>query len=188
MIQRTKKTEIVIGDKLVNENNINSKKKKKAKELINEFVGGSKLVNENNIVINIPEPVKKKRKRKPKLTPLTQLNQEEPKKISDIAKINYQETLNKYQAGTYPKFPMPNIATIKTDADLNKITNLMKLQMNETPLPVDSFSGTRTNISPPQTQPTTPIAPVPVVPLIPEIFSQLFKNFYLLLYNRNDNC
>ena len=63
MIQRTKKTEIIIGDKLVNENNINSKKKKKAKELINEFVGGSKLVNENNIVINIPEPVKKKRKR-----------------------------------------------------------------------------------------------------------------------------
>ena len=68
MIQRSKKpirTEVVLGSKLVNENNINTKPKKK--KPINEFVGGSKLVNENNIVINIPVPnVKKKRKKKTK--------------------------------------------------------------------------------------------------------------------------
>jgi len=165
MIERNKKTtEITMGDKLVNKNNINSKKKKKENSLLNEFVGGNKLINENNIIIQMPEEaVKKKRKKKQKkgITQAGEIQQGE-KKISDIAKINYQETLNKFQAGNYPKFPMPDITTIKTDADLNKITNMMKLQMNETPLPIDNL-GTRTNISSPIAPPiTTPPIPSPI--------------------------
>jgi hypothetical protein len=161
MIERNKKTtEITMGDKLVNKNNINSKKKKKDNSLLNEFVGGNKLINENNIIIKMPEEtVKKKRKKKQKkgIAQAGEIQQGE-KKISDIAKINYQETLNKFEAGNYPKFPMPDISTIKTDADLNKITNMMKLQMNETPIPIDNLVGTRTNIS-------SPIAPIPVAPI-----------------------
>ena len=75
MIQRSRKpvkAEVVLGSKLVNENNINTKPKKK--KPINEFVGGSKLVNENNIIINMPEPVKKKRKKKTKNASRTRRN------------------------------------------------------------------------------------------------------------------
>ena len=78
MIQRSKKP---IDKEIV----VTTKPKKKVK-LLNEFVGGNKLtnklVNENNIVINIPEPVvKKKRKKKPKIS------DESKKKISETLKV-----------------------------------------------------------------------------------------------------
>ena len=76
MIQRIKKQEV---------KKISPKPKQKNEPMISNHVklvtGSNKLVNENNITITMPQPIiKKKRKKKPK--------------ISDEAKKNYQETLN----------------------------------------------------------------------------------------------
>jgi hypothetical protein len=145
MIQRSKKpvkTEIILGSKLVNENIINTKPKKK--KPINEFVGGSKLVNENNIIINMPEPVKKKRKKKPK-------TQAEPEEISDEAKRNFQETASQYARGAYPPIPdSVDISTIKTTSALNSFTNSLRTIMGLPPVvPITST-----------TSPTVPVVPV----------------------------
>ena len=145
MIQRSRKpvkAEVVLGSKLVNENNINTKPKKK--KPINEFVGGSKLVNENNIIINMPEPVKKKRKKKPKM-------QAEPEGISDEAKRNFQETSSQYARGTYPPIPDSiDISKIKTTSALNAFTNTLRTTMGLPPVvPITSTAS-----------PTVPIVPV----------------------------
>ena len=150
MIQRSRKpvkAEVVLGSKLVNENNINTKPKKK--KPINEFVGGSKLVNENNIIINMPEPVKKKRKKKPKM-------QAEPEGISDEAKRNFQETSSQYARGTYPPIPDSiDISKIKTTSALNAFTNTLRTAMGQSPITSTA-------------SPTVPVAPIPVRPVLTE--------------------
>ena len=120
MIQRSKKP-------IHNEIVTNPKPNKKVK-LLNEFVGGNKLtnklVNENNIVINMPVPVvKKKRKKKPK--------------ISDEAKKNFQQTLSEFRNGNFIEpLDLPDISTIKTSDDLNNFTNILRLTMGKAPLPI----------------------------------------------------
>ena len=163
MIQRSRKpvkTEVVLGSKLVNENNINTKPKKK--KPINEFVGGSKLVNENNIVINMPVPiVKKKRKRKPKM-------QTEPEGISDEAKRNFQETSSQYARGTYPPIPdSVDISKIKTTAALNAFTNTLRTVMGLPPVvPITSTTSPTVPVVPVRpvlTETTTAVASIPAV-------------------------
>ena len=163
MIQRSKKpisSEVVIGSKLVNENNINTKPKKK--KPINEFVGGSKLVNENNIVINMPVPVvKKKRKRKPKM-------QTEPEGISDEAKRNFQETSSQYARGTYPPIPdSVDISKIKTTSALNAFTNTLRTVMGLPPVvPITSTTSPTVPVVPVRpvlTETTTAVASIPAV-------------------------
>jgi len=120
MIQRSKKP---IHKEIVT----NPKPNKKVK-LLNEFVGGNKLtnklVNENNIVINMPVPVvKKKRKKKPK--------------ISDEAKKNFQQTLSEFRNGNFIEpLDLPDISTIKTTEALNNFTNMLRLTMGKAPLPI----------------------------------------------------
>jgi len=148
MIQRNRKpvikTEVVLGSKLVNENNINTKPKKK--KPINEFIGGSKLVNENNIIINMPEPVKKKRKKKPKM-------QAEPEGISDEAKRNFQETASQYARGNFPPIPDSiDVSKIKTTAALNAFTNSLRTTMGLPSVPVAPITST--------TAPVVPVRPV----------------------------
>ena len=75
MIQRTR-AKTPIDKEII----ITTKPNKKVK-LLNEFVGGNKLtnklVNENNIVINMPVPVvKKKRKKKPKISDEARVKQQ----------------------------------------------------------------------------------------------------------------
>lgn len=114
MIQRSKKP---IDKELI----IATKSKKKVK-LLNEFVGGNKLtnklVNENNITITMPQPIiKKKRKKKPK--------------ISDDAKKNFQQAVKEYGEGIFPPINIPDITTIKTSSDLDKLTNMLNLTMGK---------------------------------------------------------
>ena len=162
MIQRSRKpvkAEVVLGSKLVNENNINTKPKKK--KPINEFVGGSKLVNENNIIINIPEPVKKKRKKKPKM-------QAEPEGISDEAKRNFQETSSLYARGTYPPIPDSiDISKIKTTSALNAFTNTLRSTMGLPPVvPITSTASPtvpEVPVRPVLTETSTAVASIPAV-------------------------
>ena len=185
---------MVLGSKLVNENNINTKPKKK--KPINEFVGGSKLVNENNIIINMPEPVKKKRKKKPKM-------QAEPEGISDEAKRNFQETSSQYARGTYPPIPDSiDISKIKTTSALNAFTNTLRTTMGLPPVvPITSTASPTVPVVPVRpvlTETTTTVASIPSVAttsdLSPPIasvpteyifFYKLFTDFFLILLNEN---
>jgi hypothetical protein len=122
MIQRTRVTKPIHNEIVTN-----PKPNKKVK-LLNEFVGGNKLtnklVNENNIVINMPVPVvKKKRKKKPK--------------ISDEAKKNFQQTLSEFRNGNFIEpLDLPDISTIKTSDDLNNFTNILRLTMGKPLIPI----------------------------------------------------
>ena len=122
MIQRTRVT------KPIHKEIVTNPKPNKKVKLLNEFVGGNKLtnklVNENNIVINMPVPVvKKKRKKKPK--------------ISDEAKKNFQQTLSEFRNGDFIEpLDLPDISTIKTSDDLNNFTNMLRLTMGKAPLPI----------------------------------------------------
>jgi len=160
MIQRSRKpvikTEVVLGSKLVNENNINTKPKKK--KPINEFIGNSKLVNENNIVINMPEPVKKKRKKKPTM-------QAKPEGISDEAKRNFQETASQYARGAYPPIPdSVDVSKIKTTGALNAFTNLLRTTMGLPSVPVAPVPVAPIPVAPIPVAPI-PVAPIPVAPI-----------------------
>ncbi len=122
MIQRSRVT------KPIHKEIVTNPKPNKKVKLLNEFVGGNKLtnklVNENNIVINMPVPVvKKKRKKKPK--------------ISDEAKKNFQQTLSEFRNGNFIEpLDLPDISTIKTSDDLNNFTNMLRLTMGKAPLPI----------------------------------------------------